>query len=546
MKTNAAINTSTDLAPFHLIPQTEADPASFDRRRRERRARGRELAKDNADTIFIFWLLSLKIGRKQRVEAQEAEGDVRRHRSGGKLTAMTFGFEQTLGGCIGWMIESKLEDLGVLDDSLLLNFNAFISLNWNDGPHNSLCEDEKEEDVIFCFDRVFYQDSEQVEVCDFLATPIIEGALNAINGTILIYGQGPSVLDEDQKKKGLLPRVVDGLFEGMKSFGEMTKWTVKLTMVEIYMDKIRDLFDASKDNIQIKENKCQGIFLSGATEMPIKNAMDALRCFHRGISNRAVGETQMNVASSRSHSLYIFSVQQESASDVRSKIGKVVLVDLAGSEKTEKTGAGGTVLEEAKSINKSLSALGNVINALTTGIPDSPGSFKMHWVETPELRCFAAVLLARQMLQKASPRFDLELGMPEHFYKTLLDKLRENLTEEDIDMLEQLFKQEGLIFVPETDEELEAAIEVVRDKIISEFEQTVERFRILNIELMRQNQDLEAELAIAREVAPKVADPAANTSWFRKVMKYLDGRVRIILKVAVFVFPDYGMFWTFL
>ncbi|XP_042386145.1 kinesin-like protein KIN-1 [Zingiber officinale] len=238
-------------------------------------------------------------------------------------------------------------------------------------------KDEKEEDAIFCFDRVFYQDSEQVEVCDFLATPIIEGALNAINGTILIYGQtgagktytmeGPSVLDEDQKKKGLLPRVVDGLFEGMKSFGEMTKWTVKLTMVEIYMDKIRDLFDASKDNIQIKENKCQGIFLSGATEMPIKNAMEALRCFHRGISNRAVGETQMNVASSRSHSLYIFSVQQESASDVRSKIGKVVLVDLAGSEKAEKTGAGGTVLEEAKSINKSLSALGNVINALTTG-----------------------------------------------------------------------------------------------------------------------------------------------------------------------------------
>lgn len=53
--------------------------------------------------------------------------------------------------------------------------------------------------------------------------------------------------------------------------------------------------------------------------------------------------------------------------DTRTKIGKMILVDLAGSEKAEKTGAGGTVLEEAKSINKSLSALGNVINALTTG-----------------------------------------------------------------------------------------------------------------------------------------------------------------------------------
>lgn len=49
------------------------------------------------------------------------------------------------------------------------------------------------------------------------------------------------------------------------------------------------------------------------------------------------------------------------------KTGKLILVDLAGSEKAEKTGAEGKVLEEAKTINKSLSALGNVINALTCG-----------------------------------------------------------------------------------------------------------------------------------------------------------------------------------
>lgn len=49
------------------------------------------------------------------------------------------------------------------------------------------------------------------------------------------------------------------------------------------------------------------------------------------------------------------------------KAGKLLLVDLAGSEKIEKTGAEGRVLEEAKMINKSLSALGNVINALTCG-----------------------------------------------------------------------------------------------------------------------------------------------------------------------------------
>ncbi|KVI03184.1 Kinesin, motor domain-containing protein [Cynara cardunculus var. scolymus] len=74
----------------------------------------------------------------------------------------------------------------------------------------------------------------------------------------------------------------------------------------------------------------------------------------------------MNMGSSRSHCIYIFTVQKEVTNEKRVSSGKLVLVDLAGSEKVEKTGAEGRVLEEAKAINKSLSVLGNVINALTS------------------------------------------------------------------------------------------------------------------------------------------------------------------------------------
>ncbi|KAG6490462.1 hypothetical protein ZIOFF_051760 [Zingiber officinale] len=327
--------------------------------------------------------------------------------------------------------------------------------------------------------------------------------------------KGPSVLDEDQKKKGLLPRVVDGLFEGMKSFSELTKWTVKLTMVEIYMDKIRDLFDVSKDNIQIKESKCQGIFLSGATEMLITNAVEALRCLHLSFLHLSTC-TEMNVASSRSHSLYIFSVQQESVTDGRSKIGKTVLVDLAGSEKTEKTGAVGTLLEEAKSINKSLSALGNVINALTTGkvnhIPYRDSRLTRILQDAlggnsrTGLLCCCSPCLTNASESLSTFRFGAR-------------HLRQNLSDENVDMLERLFKQEGLIFVPRTVEELEAAIQDVREKTISALQQKIEKFRDANIELRRVNHALQAELAIAREVAQKVADPVANAPWFHKIMK---------------------------
>lgn len=50
-------------------------------------------------------------------------------------------------------------------------------------------KDEKDEDTAFCFDRVFYQDSEQGDVYEFLARPIVEDTVNAINGTLITYGQ---------------------------------------------------------------------------------------------------------------------------------------------------------------------------------------------------------------------------------------------------------------------------------------------------------------------------------------------------------------------
>lgn len=75
----------------------------------------------------------------------------------------------------------------------------------------------------------------------------------------------------------------------------------------------------------------------------------------------------MNAESSRSHSIFVITIQQKNLDSGTQKTGNLFLVDLAGSEKVGKTGASGQTLEEAKKINKSLSALGMVINALTDG-----------------------------------------------------------------------------------------------------------------------------------------------------------------------------------
>lgn len=86
-----------------------------------------------------------------------------------------------------------------------------------------------------------------------------------------------------------------------------------------------------------------------------------------GNDNRSIGVTDMNAQSSRSHSCFIMTIHQLNNTNFTSKTGKLFLVDLAGSEKISKTGARGQTLEEAKMINKSLTTLGQVINALTDG-----------------------------------------------------------------------------------------------------------------------------------------------------------------------------------
>ena len=84
-----------------------------------------------------------------------------------------------------------------------------------------------------------------------------------------------------------------------------------------------------------------------------------------------MASTQMNAESSRSHSIFVLQITQkvnsEDSANGTTRTGKLFLVDLAGSEKVGKTGATGQTLEEAKKINKSLSALGMVINSLTDG-----------------------------------------------------------------------------------------------------------------------------------------------------------------------------------
>jgi len=159
--------------------------------------------------------------------------------------------------------------------------------------------------------------------------------------------------------------MVNTVFDHINNTPDHIEFTVKVSIVEIYMEKIKDLISPEKHNLKIREDRARGIYIEDVTEAYVSQELEVFELMKLGNAHRAISATNMNEVSSRSHSIFILSIHQNNLHDLSAKTGKLYLVDLAGSEKVAKTGAAGQILEEAKNINKSLSALGNVINALT-------------------------------------------------------------------------------------------------------------------------------------------------------------------------------------
>ncbi|XP_037542178.1 kinesin heavy chain [Nematolebias whitei] len=226
----------------------------------------------------------------------------------------------------------------------------------------------------YVFDRVLPPSTEQVQVYDTCAKQIVKDVLGGYNGTIFAYGQTSSGKTHtmegnlhDPHLMGIIPRIARDIFDHIYSMDENLEFHIKVSYFEIYLDKIRDLLDVSKTNLAVHEDRNRVPYVKGCTERFVSSPDEVMDIIDEGKANRHVAVTNMNEHSSRSHSIFLINIKQENVETEMKLSGKLYLVDLAGSEKVSKTGAEGSVLDEAKNINKSLSALGNVISALSEG-----------------------------------------------------------------------------------------------------------------------------------------------------------------------------------
>ncbi|XP_045555376.1 LOW QUALITY PROTEIN: kinesin heavy chain-like [Salmo salar] len=238
----------------------------------------------------------------------------------------------------------------------------------------------KEDDTVvitgkpYVFDRVLPPNTAQEQVYDACAKQIVKDVLGGYNGTIFAYGQTSSGKTHTMEGKlhdpqlmGIIPRIAHDIFDHIYSMDENLEFHIKVSYFEIYLDKIRDLLDVSKTNLAVHEDKNRVPYVKGCTERFVSSPEEVMDVIDEGKANRHVAVTNMNEHSSRSHSIFLINIKQENVETEKKLSGKLYLVDLAGSEKVSKTGAEGAVLDEAKNINKSLSALGNVISALAEG-----------------------------------------------------------------------------------------------------------------------------------------------------------------------------------
>ncbi len=160
----------------------------------------------------------------------------------------------------------------------------------------------KQEPINYTFDATFDNFSTQMQVYKTAVEPIVESVLDGYNGTIFAYGQTSSgkthtMLGEDienEEERGIIPRLVTGIFNKIKQQPEDIEFSVRVSFVEIYNEKIQDLLDPKKNNLKIHENKQQGVYVKDMTENYVGSEDDVYTILKAGNENRAIGVTNMN------------------------------------------------------------------------------------------------------------------------------------------------------------------------------------------------------------------------------------------------------------
>ncbi|KAL6124912.1 hypothetical protein ACLB2K_077420 [Fragaria x ananassa] len=236
----------------------------------------------------------------------------------------------------------------------------------------------------FEFDRVFGEDCKTSDVYQSRTKDLVAAAIDGFNGTVFAYGQTNSgktyTIRGSATEPGVIRLAVSDLFNLIQQDVDR-EFLLRMSYMEIYNEEINDLLAPEHRKLQIHESIERGIYVAGLREKIVASPEQVLNLMEFGESHRHIGETNMNLYSSRSHTIFRMIIESRDKTkdeDIGSsgdavRVSVLNLVDLAGSERAAKTGAEGVRLKEGSPINKSLMTLGTVIKKLSEGAESQGG-----------------------------------------------------------------------------------------------------------------------------------------------------------------------------
>ncbi|KAJ3415073.1 Protein CBR-klp-13 [Chytridiales sp. JEL 0842] len=253
---------------------------------------------------------------------------------------------------------------------------------------------DRPREKVFTYERVFAETAEQMEVFENTTKFLIDHVLRGFNTTVFAYGMLPIIIYIEfgeqmdltwtillgatgagktytmlgtDTNPGVMALTLAHLFTEIANARDPESYKVSVSYMEIYNENIRDLLSGKPDYLDVREDANGEVVVAGITQESAKSAEDVLGCLQKGNRNRTQEATGANEVSSRSHAvLQVFvghRILNKKGHHIE-RFGKLSMIDLAGSERAADTHNRGMRMIEGASINRSLLALGNCINAL--------------------------------------------------------------------------------------------------------------------------------------------------------------------------------------
>ena len=239
----------------------------------------------------------------------------------------------------------------------------------------------------FTYDNVYSGISSNIEIFNNSIKDSINSFLKGVNVSIFAYGQTSTgktyTMKGNDNNLGIIPLSIKYLFDyklhkfnyndsfdiNNKQFNNLEIEQIKVSYLEIYNESINDLLDTSKKNLELRENKTDKtsiVYVENLTEIQVNSPDIAMNLVKQGDNNKIIAETKANEKSSRSHCIFRISVILYDKITLKKYNPILNLIDLAGSENAYKSKTEGLRLKEGSNINKSLLALSNVIQKLSS------------------------------------------------------------------------------------------------------------------------------------------------------------------------------------